>query len=229
MSLINKVAAIIDHSKPIDEVSYIKDKVSYSEDISILNLDFEKIIPAPPKNSSITTKKELEVVAKATKSRSQKEIELIYNVDDSPLNVFYPWLAKKGLTMPKSVINQLYNILEQYMYALKYHFNRARPEQLAPYYGIDINILFTDTHHTPSYPSGHTMYAEMTAHILSEFYPEHKKDFFELADYCALARILQGVHFPSDNTASKIATQKLFTAMRSYYDKPERAEENPFN
>ena len=44
---------------------------------------------------------------------------------------------------------------------LKYYFNRPRPEQIAPYYEYRINVMYTETHHTPSYPSGHTIYAEL--------------------------------------------------------------------
>ena len=46
---------------------------------------------------------------------------------------------------------------------------------MAHYYNIEINVLITDTHQTPAYPSGHTMYAELAAHMLSDMYPEHKK------------------------------------------------------
>ena len=219
MSLINKVAKIIDNEKDVDDVSYIANKVSYDDNISTLDIEFKTIIPPPPKNSSATTSRELDAVIEATTSRTRREIDLVYNVDDSPVNVFLPFLEKRNLNFPMATVNSYYNILEQYMYALKYYFNRARPEQIAPYYNKKINILYTETHHTPSYPSGHTMYAELIAHILSDQYPQYKKDFFELAKYCALARILQGVHYPSDNEASVVATSKLYTKIKEYYEK----------
>lgn len=218
MSLINNVAAIIDSKKDIDKVTYLKDKVSYDDEISILDIELDTILPSPTKNSSQKTKKELEFIAKMTKSRSRKELDLIYIVDNEPLDLFEDFLSERGFQFPKTVFINHYNVLEQYIYALKYYFNRARPEQIAPYYNIDIDVLYTDTHQTPSYPSGHQMYAELAAYVASDVYPEYRKDFFRLSQYCGLARILQGVHYPSDNVAGRIATSKLYPLMKRIED-----------
>jgi len=226
MSLINKVAAIIDAHKNIDDVYYLDRKVNYDDDIAILNINIKDIVPAPPKNSSITTQKELENISKATKSRSVKEINLINIVDEEPLDLFYDFLDKKGRKFDKNKFDTYYNILEQYVYALKYYHNRARPEQLAPYSNLDIDVLYTETHHTPSYPSGHTMYSELAAHMLADEYPEYREEFFELSKYCGLARILQGVHYPSDNRASVIAVEKLYPLIKEKYE--QRKENQTF-
>jgi len=218
MSLINKVAAIIDSQKSVDEVTYLNNKMDYDDDISLLDIEFKTIIPPHHKNSSLTTVKELQEISKATKSRTSKEVDLIISVDKDPINIFSDFLKKNDLTFPRSKFNSYYNVIEQYQFALKYYYNRARPEQLAPYYNLDINVLYTDTHHTPSYPSGHTIYSELAAHILADQYPVHKEVFFKLSDYCALARILQGVHYPSDNKASKVATKKLYDIMKGLDD-----------
>lgn len=227
MSLINKVAAIIDSKRDIDGISYLANKVNYNDEISILNVDIKKLLPDPPKNSSITTKKELETIAKATKSRSIKELELVNIVDNEPLDLFYEFLESKGRKFPKNLFDTYYNILEQYIYALKYYHNRARPEQLAPHFNLDIDVLYTDTHQTPSYPSGHTMYSELAAHILSDEYPEYKEEFFNLSKYCGLARILQGVHYPSDNKASIVAVNKLYPLIRDKYEQHKKNYEFP--
>ena len=68
MSLINKVEAIINTHKPIDEVTFLPNKVNYDDGISILDIELTSILPPPPKNSSITTKRELEEVARFTTS-----------------------------------------------------------------------------------------------------------------------------------------------------------------
>ena len=111
---------------------------------------------------------------------------------------------------------------------LKYFYNRARPLQLANYYDVNIKLIYTKSHHTPAYPSGHTMYAELAAYIASETYPEYRYDFFKLSKYCGLARILQGVHYPSDNKASLIAVKKLYPLIRGYYD-TKRTQKNPLD
>ena len=88
MSLINKVAKIIDNEKDVDDVSYIANKVSYDDNISTLDIEFKTIIPPPPKNSSATTSRELDAVSKATKSRTSSEIDLLVNVDKDPVHIF---------------------------------------------------------------------------------------------------------------------------------------------
>ena len=228
MSLINKIASIIDNNAELENVAYMPNKISYDDDLAILDIDLKSIIPNPPKNTSITTVSELKELSKVTKDISQKELDLIYNVDKEPLELFYSFCNKNNLEFPRSTFQDYYNILEQYVYALKYYYNRARPEQLAPYYNLDIDVLYTDTHHTASYPSGHTMYAELAAHIASEKFPSYKKDFFQLSKYCGLARILQGVHYPSDNVASVVAVQKLYPLIRKYYEQ-KRTQENPLD
>ena len=224
MSLINNVEAIINTRKPIDEVTFLPNKVNYDDGISILDIKLTEILPPPPKNSSITTKKELEEIARHTKSRSESEIDLIRVVDRNPIELFSEYLMKEKLKFPFDQFAKYLNITEQYQYALKYYHNRARPEQLAPYYNLEINVLITDTHHTPAYPSGHTMYAELAAHVLSDMYPEHKKTFFRLSKYCGLARILQGVHYESDNKASEIAIQRLYPLIKEYYNERDSKE-----
>ena len=221
MSLINNVSAILSHHAELDDISYNPHVKSSDDEISILDIDWKNIIPAPPKNSSTKTAKEMKVLYDATKSRTNKEIELVHTVDYEPLTLFYNFLEKKNLLFPQNTFDEYYNILEQYTYALKSHFNRARPEQLAPYFNMELQILYTDTHDTPSYPSGHTMYGALAAHILSDKYPEYRKEFFELAKYCGLARILQGVHFPSDNEAAFKATAILYDAIKRRFENEE--------
>ena len=119
-------------------------------------------------------------------------------------------LEKKKLEYNRSLFDEYYNILESYVYATKYHYNRPRPEQIAPYYNQEVKVIYTSTHQTPAYPSGHTAYAALAAHMLSKKFPEYKKQFFDLAKQSGTARILQGVHFPSDNVAGMALAKFIF-------------------
>ena len=222
------MSLIIDSKKQIDEVTYLENQVSYDESMSFLDIDLKNLIPNFPKNSSSATEKELNAIAKATKNRSTQELDLVYTVDKDPIGIFTPYLKKHNLKFDSMLFNNYYNMLEQCVYSLKYYYNRARPEQLAEYFDLEIDVLYTATHQTPSYPSGHTMYAELIAHTLSDIYPEHKSEFFKLAKYCGLARILQGVHYPSDNQASITATSLLYPKIKEYYE-PKRTDKNPIN
>ena len=54
--------------------------------------------------------------------------------------------------------------------------------------------------------------------MLSDMYPEHKKTFFRLSKQrTGFARILQGVHYASDNRASEMAVEKLYPLIKEYY------------
>ena len=230
MSLINSVAKIIDHKKSIDQIGYLKNDTPYYDDLSILDIDIKSILKQPAKNSSSQTEKELRAISKATKSRTRKEIDLVWSVDQEPLTLFKNFLeTKRDRKFPQATFDEYYNILEQYIYALKYYFNRARPEQISPFYNVEIDIIYTDTHQTPSYPSGHTMYSELAAHILSDLYPEYTEEFFMLSEYCGLARILQGVHYPSDNEASKVAVRILYPKIKERISNEQKNKDFPTN
>jgi len=99
------------------------------------------------------------------------------------------------------------------LWNVKYQFNRPRPYQLAKILNIDIDTIQTLTHHTPSYPSGHTVYASLYGKILSYYHPQYKKLFDNAVNKTILGRELQGVHYPSDNKASLILVDKLFNKL----------------
>jgi hypothetical protein len=226
MSLINNVAAIIDAKVELKDLKYSKDFV-YESGQGALNINWKNILPQPPKNNSLSTSKELEIVAEATKKRSNKAVELVYKVDDDPLHLFFDFLESKSIKENRGEFDQYYNLVEPYTYALKYYFNRPRPEQIAPYLNTKINVLYTETHHTPAYPSGHTIYAAIAAHLFSEKYPQYRKEFFELAKQAGIARILQGVHYPSDNKAGMIVSEFLFPKVKERLKNERRSKEIP--
>tara|TARA_R110000737_G_scaffold347568_1_gene379363 strand:- start:172 stop:516 length:345 start_codon:yes stop_codon:yes gene_type:complete len=104
----------------------------------------------------------------------------------------------------------MYPVIEN----LKYKFNRPRPYQLAPLYNININIIETNSHKRPAYPSGHTAYAALGAYILSAKYPQYSSEFFSQVSTAGMARMLQGVHYPSDNEASMVISAAIWENIR---------------
>lgn len=97
----------------------------------------------------------------------------------------------------------------------KIYWNRARPNQLAKYLNVPLNVIATDTHHTASYPSGHVVYSNLAANIIKDLYPQiqiRELDF--IVNETARARVLQGVHYPSDNKASLVFSNYIFNKLR---------------
>lgn len=105
----------------------------------------------------------------------------------------------------------MYSIIKSILMNVKDLYNRARLLQLANFFGIKINTIITDTIHTASYPSGHTVYASMVSRIIQKTNPiVSKSRLNNFVNQTVLAIILQGVHYPSGNAAPIKFTNILF-------------------
>ncbi len=54
----------------------------------------------------------------------------------------------------------------------------------------------------------------MLASVLSEMYPEHSSELYELVNIAGKAREMQGVHYESDNDASMVIVGALWQDVR---------------
>jgi acid phosphatase (class A) len=196
----------MDSKEVFNQVKEKIDAITYTEELKfepvsdIITIGWESAIPEPPANSSDHTLDELEYLSKLTKNLTYKEKKLVELVDDDPMNLFSSIPNHTPIT--KKEWKQLWNTTRPVVMNLKYKFNRPRPAQLAPLFGLEINVTETDTHHTPAYPSGHTFYTAMAAHLLADKNPELSGEFFRQVGVAGYARCLQGVHYPSDNDAA---------------------------
>lgn len=189
----------------------------------LVDFDWKKILKPPAKNSSQTTIEELLLISKTTKNRTKKDIELVYNIDQDMDTPFILLLNKYKLKYPQNYIDLFYDIVHPILLNVKGFWNRPRPNQLAKLYNINIDLIKTDTTHTAAYPSGHTVYTSLVASILKDIYPQiDQKKLENIVLETARARVMQGVHYPSDNQASLIFTKfvfnKLNPKLRKYYN-----------
>ena len=175
-----------------------------------LDIDWKNLIPNPPPNRSEQTKSELRQVQVISTNLTEEEIKLVYEVDKDPGLIFVPFLEDKDLPYPKEEIEAYWSVIYPLVMNLKWFYNRPRPYQLGPKYGMEIKYISTKTHRTPAYPSGHTSYGNLVALILSEKYPEYSKSFQAFALQTGEARVLQGVHYPSDNDAAVKLTNNIW-------------------
>ena len=196
-------------NKKIKELTY--DSVIVEKPMSnLVNFDYKTILPPPPENTSRIVQKELDLIAYATKNIDKKDINFIHKVDIDMDSFFISLLNKYDLKYPQEYINNFYSLIEPILMNTKSFWNRPRPSQLAKLYGIKINIIETDTIHTASYPSGHTVYAKLVSNILSDMYPKLSNTFVNIAKNTGIARVQQGVHYPSDNYASFVFSNYVF-------------------
>jgi hypothetical protein len=206
-------------NKSINDIVYQDDLVfkRYKSDLyKKLNINYWSAIPSPPLNNSKETTEEIKQILKLTQNRSDSDRNLVFTVDKDPLLLFSGIIQEYDLIFPYQEFNNLYTFLYTIVKDLKYFYNRARPYQLADFYHTPINVIRTETHHTPSYPSGHTAYAALATKLLTEKYPEHRIHFQEILDSCAKARVLQGIHYSSDNMASIILVDKVYKQLSEF-------------
>jgi hypothetical protein len=194
----------------IDNIKYTTKIVEDKEVSQLINFDYKSILDNPPKNSSVSTLEELIYISKITHNRTDEDIKFVNKIDKNPASLVIDFCNNKNIIFPKTDFDHLYDIIKPLILNTKYYFNRARPDQIAKFYGLTINIIETDTHHTPSYPSGHTVYARLASNLILESNPEFQYELGLIVNKSAQARVLQGVHYPSDNKASIIFTDYIF-------------------
>jgi acid phosphatase (class A) len=195
---------------PLDNIVYEKQK-SPEKIHEYVTMDWENILPSPPSNSSQETQTELASVYEIANCREPHKWEdIIKQVDTKTWSVFDEALkhnlsAKKRKDLEK-MVNKAWPIVWSVSLSLKRKFNRARPEQLRS----DINVMTTKSHQTPAYPSGHAAYGYISAKVISLVYPSLKETSEKTAKLVAFARVVQGVHYPSDGEASRLLVDRLW-------------------
>jgi acid phosphatase (class A) len=92
-------------------------------------------------------------------------------------------------------------------FAVKYRLLRARPYQLEP------KLEPTTRMGSPSFASGHTLWAYIQAYTFSELLPEKRQDYLDLAYQIGLSREIMGVHYPSDEEAARQLAHRMLLLM----------------
>ncbi|HZY81143.1 MAG TPA: phosphatase PAP2 family protein [Cyclobacteriaceae bacterium] len=89
-------------------------------------------------------------------------------------------------------------------FTIKYKLLRVRPYHLEPKLHALAKI------NSPSFASGHTLWAFTQAFTWSLVIPEKEKEFIALAEEIRRSREIMGIHFPSDNEAARqVAAQMI--------------------
>jgi len=163
-------------------------------------LKFEEIELQPfPKNSSIKVKEELEHIKKQQQAVPHWHTgDYKKKIDKDFLSIYLEYLDEVDLKYDKQYIKDVLEDLNPTLLQLKIFYNRARPYQLSEHHNVDIKRDSTSTAKTPAYPSGHSFQSKVIETILTKAHPDHKRIFFQISNRVSLARILRGLHYPSD-------------------------------
>lgn len=94
-------------------------------------------------------------------------------------------------------------------FTVKYYLLRARPYVLEP--KLEPLAIMG----SPSFASGHTLWAYIQAFTWSELVPEKRQQFLDLAYEIGESREVMGIHYPSDEEAARVLAHGMLTAMWS--------------
>ena len=201
--------------QPVDDLVYSKRLRKPKGDITLFREEAKFIrIPEPPANSSMEAAKELLTVQGATYLRGEGMTKSIKKHDKDPAFAVKTYLSLFGLEFDEDYITKVIKESTILIKYLKNKFNRPRPFQLAPYFGIDLEILDSKSNKTPSYPSGHSTQARLVAEIYGEKYPDHRSNLIKAAEECGGGRVMAGFHYPSDHKAGIYLAKRLFKMLK---------------
>lgn len=96
-------------------------------------------------------------------------------------------------------------------FTIKYKLLRPRP------YHLESKLKPLARMSSPSFASGHTLWAFLQAFTWSEIVPEKQNQFIALAEEIRRSREIMGIHYPSDNEASRQVAYKM---LRYYLQNP---------
>jgi acid phosphatase (class A) len=66
---------------------------------------------------------------------------------------------------------------------------------------------------SPSFASGHTLWAYLQAFLWSELRPDQRSQFLALAEEIRQSREIMGIHFPSDNETARVLAHQMLSLM----------------
>lgn len=92
-------------------------------------------------------------------------------------------------------------------FTVKYHLLRPRPYHLEP----KLRPLATIS--SPSFASGHTLWAYIHAFIWSELIPAKRAEFLAVAYEVGESREIMGIHYPSDEEAARVLAHRMLADM----------------
>lgn len=162
-----------------------------------------------PKNTSDTTKREIEYLNKLTDNATDDDVMFCKIMENHHYEFFEKVAKKIDIDVSLDDIQKWVGDVDPIIFYLKYKFNRPRPYQLANYLNIDLNPIITTDANSSAYPSGHTVDFLVIIYNLIKLKPDAKKELVDLYKKIRNVRQLSGVHYPSDTKCSEILFKKL--------------------
>jgi acid phosphatase (class A) len=206
-------------------IVYLLVKPYYLTDAQVKTLSESLQYPA---NSSDQTRKELDYLLDLQAKRTPeqvKRVEFLANIaywpsvnlipshksyDQNLKDLFFEGRELLGDELNAKNFPKVSKLLQGIMqdmrvmeFSIKYKLFRPRPYHLEPRLQSLARI------NSPSFVSGHTLWAFLQAFTWGEIIPEKQRDFIALAEEIRRSREIMGIHYPSDNEAARQVAYKM--------------------
>jgi acid phosphatase (class A) len=190
------------------ELSYLDRKPYFLTREELLSLP---LVP-PPRNSSGTTRDELDELLKLQAARTRAERRAIERHRSYPgVCGALIEVAQRDLgSAPKT--NALLTHLELdaslAVFSAKRRFNRPRPNQL----DSRIQPAIPVPAHA-AYPSGHALQGYLVSRVMAAIFPDHRDELMARGIEIGREREIAGLHYPSDSAASRRLGEALYARL----------------
>jgi acid phosphatase (class A) len=177
------------------------------------DLDLGALLPPPPPRGSLAELADLEALRQAQAWRNGASEAWAKDIDQDSIwkhaPVLGPWFRAERLPKTARFFWKLTVDVHAISEEAKLLYGRPRPPKLDPDLRPCVPLPPND-----SYPSGHSMQAFVRAGVLAEIFPEHRDALMARAHRAAWARILGGVHFPTDDVAGRLLAEAIVKRLK---------------
>jgi len=182
--------------------------------LRVQDLDVRGLLPAPPLPGSLAEMADLETLMQTQAWRGLEAEAWARVVDRDTVwkfdTVLGPWFKAERLPRTARFFWKLTVDVHAISEAAKVLHARPRPpkrdDRLNPCVPLPPN---------DSYPSGHSLQAFVRAGVLAEIFPEHREALLDRAHRAAWARILGGVHYPTDDVAGRLLAEAIVQRLKT--------------
>jgi acid phosphatase (class A) len=176
------------------------------------DIDLTEILPPPPAQDSIQTKKEIAEILDFQENRSDKMVQ--YAQADQEISVFRfsdilgDKFTKENLPFTGEFFHNVTATASIISGPAKDFWKRPRPSVFDPRVKPCVKVP-----PNASYPSGHSTAGNLMAIILANMVPEKSAEIYGRGWDFAVNRIIGGVHYRSDSEAGRMAATVIAAFM----------------
>jgi acid phosphatase (class A) len=182
-------------------------------------LVMSSVLPSPPANDSWKTLGELADLHRLQDTRTPAEVAQA-QADDAEESIFIfagvlgPKFNRASLPKTALLSDHVKGNEGVIVNAAKKHFHRPRPYHLDP--TLHPVCKTTENRANYAYPSGHGSVGYLTALVLAQIVPEKRDAILARADEYAHNREVCGVHYSSDESASRAVAYAMFGLLMNH-------------